>query len=217
MSNFMIENQIINLMDTTSIIQVIDTIYTKHFVNDTTNIANADMVELYKVLLQTESANHYNLLLILLAIVGVIFGLQWWWNKTGANSYIKKEVEKKIEGKKGEWIKEIERKVVEKQKLKIAEIEFEIYRSFAYSLIENGAKTNGIFFTAFALDKLLLFERENEFVSILTGVILTILKDLEDKKVHNINLVKEIIEKIPETLKKEKDEIFDLLNNCENV
>lgn len=65
-----------------------------------TSVSQSQITDLYKLILQQDNAHTTEFISVLLAIVVVLLGVTWWWNKQGANRYIKESV-------KGEVAKEI--------------------------------------------------------------------------------------------------------------
>jgi hypothetical protein len=61
-----------------------------------TQVTQSQIADLYKTILQQEDAHTTMFITVLLGIAALLLGVTWWWNKAGANRYIKENVKKEV-------------------------------------------------------------------------------------------------------------------------
>jgi hypothetical protein len=84
-------------------------------------VTQTQITDLYKTILEQENAHNTLFITVLLGIVVILFGVTWWWNKEGANKYIKENVAKEIENQRNVIQELIDKTVNEKY----SKLEFE--------------------------------------------------------------------------------------------
>ena len=153
-----------------------------------TTIKAQEIIDIYKTLLEQENSNHTIFIYVLMGITIIILGATWWWNKTGANSYIKKAVKNELEKKNEEISLLIDNKISEAVEEKFKEIEekfknleLELYRSFAFSIETEKNYTYSIFYWSKALEKAIEIE-EGELIRAFVDTVLYNIKKLEKKE-----------------------------------
>jgi hypothetical protein len=188
-----------------------------------TTATNQTVIDIYKTLLSQENSNHTIFISVLLGITIIILGATWWWNKTGANSFINKRVKEEFEKKKLEINSFIASTVDESIKIKIHEmdkkfitLELDLYRAFAFALEGNKMYTYSIYYWAKSLDNA-IFQEEGEITRGIASTLIANIKSLTNKTIHQIEYVKSIINKLPSTLTTEKKEILKLLEDCIDI
>jgi hypothetical protein len=182
-----------------------------------------EIIDLYKALLQQENSNHTIFISVLMGITALLLGATWWWNKIGAERFIKTSVKEEIESEQKEVELKIEKKVNEivalklkEHDIKLSEAEFDIYRSIAITLHQAALYTHSIYWLSKAIDKGVELD-QGELLRALAVVMISHLEALTVKEVHNLGVVKEIIKKLPDTLSIERKKIEELLKDCKNV
>ena len=190
---------------------------------DTTTVTHQQIIDIYKELLNQESSNHTIFISVLLGITIIILGATWWWNKNGANRFIKNTVKKEIDDKDEEIKLSIDEKINEKLKGKLKEmdekfkiLELDLYRSLGFSTGLGKMFSHSIFYWTNAIERAIELD-SGELVRAMTAKMILDIKKLEPKEIHNLEKVKKIIEKLPTTLSIEKKEILTLLNECKNI
>lgn len=195
-------------------------------------ISTQEITDLYKTLLEQETSNHNIFITVLLAILVILLGATWWFNKNGASKMIKEEVEKAIEEEKVKLIGSFNKKVskmVENKVLgygnRMKSIEANVARSMAISAKNEGIFTHSIFwFTKYLEMNLELDNQESTRIAI-DWIIAEIesLEEVEENErkdnseltpdyvqaIHSSNYILEIIEMVPDFLAQEKKRIID--------
>ncbi len=188
-----------------------------------TTITKQEIIEVYKTLLESEISNHTIFITVLMGITVIVLGATWWWNKTGANSFIKTSVKEEfnrqneslsglIDGKIDAAIK----KEISSIEDKFKGLELDLNRSFAYSLDTEKMYSHSTIYWSNSLERAIELE-EGELLRAFAETILRNIKMLEKKKIHQVDKVTEVIKKLPNTLAKERREILDILKDCENI
>lgn len=192
-----------------------------------TTISPDQAIDLYKIILEQESSNHTIFISILLGIAALALGITWWWNRSGAIEFIKKEIETKIAMQKAilttELNENIDKKIDEKLQEAMNEynrrlvlLEADLYRAFAFSLDNMESYSYSIYYWAVSMS---LFVDLDDGILVRASAeqILTCLKDNQVNEIHGLESVKSNIEKLPSTLTNEKNQILDLLKKCSDI
>ncbi len=195
------------------------------FGNDSTH------VEIYKTLLQQETANHNTFIFVLLTIVIIMLGATWWWNQHGAKQYIEIEVEKKIKVERESLIKElketIQTEVAEKFKeyeKRLIRIERDVAKSLAFGTFQSKYYDTAIFWWSKVIGAELKLDDKGQAVRLAAGALLGTLLELKkqedttNKKAYipNRDWVIKIINKLPDILNDEKKKILAELKDRED-
>lgn len=61
-----------------------------------TQATQSQISDLYKTILQQDNAHTTEFIYVLLGIVALLLGVTWWWNKMGANRYIRDKVKEEV-------------------------------------------------------------------------------------------------------------------------
>ena len=188
-----------------------------------TTITKQQALDIYKTLLEQENSNHTIFISVLLGITIIILGATWWWNKTGANIFIKTTVKDELDNKNEEIKLSIDTKIKESiedqfrdMDEKFKSLELDLYRSFAYSLDTEKVYSHSIVYWSNSIEKAIELD-EGELLRAFAETIANNLKLIEKKEVHQLEKVKTIVEKLPPTLSTEKREILTMLAGCKNV
>jgi hypothetical protein len=195
-------------------------------------ISTQEITELYKTLLEQESSNHNIFITVLLAIVVILLGATWWFNKNGATKMIKDEIDHVIQEEKNKLRTDFNKKLkkmVEKEVLgyenRMKSIEADVARSMAISAKNEGIFTYSIFwFTKYLEMNLELNNQESTQIA-LDWIIDEIesLEEVEENErkenpeltpdfvqaIHSSDYILEVIERVPDFLSKEKKIITD--------
>lgn len=188
-----------------------------------TMITKQEIIEVYKTILERETSNHTIFITVLMGITVIILGATWWWNKTGANSFIKLSVREEFEKQNDSLSSLIDGKIetaIKKELTAIEDkfkgLELDLYRSFAYSLDTENFFSHSTLYWSNSIEKAIELD-EGELLRAFAETILTNIQKLETKEIHQVDKVTEVIKMLPNTLAKERQSILDILKDCKNI
>lgn len=195
-------------------------------------ISSEQLSDVYKTMLEQESFNHNIFITVLLAIVVILLGATWWFNKNGASKTIKKEVERVISEKVSELSTEqqnfLEKKIRDEilgYEKRIKATEANVARSLAISARQSGYFNYSVFWYAQFLEKMLDIGNQEFTQKSLMWMIRSIeeLERLEDaereenqllsidyvRTVHKGKEILRILNKVPDFLKLEREKLIE--------
>ncbi|MDD3478945.1 MAG: hypothetical protein PHI42_00955 [Paludibacteraceae bacterium] len=178
-----------------------------------------NLIELYKTMLSNEITNHTIVVTILLGITVLLLGATWWWNKQGAKKTIEQEIKKKFDSEKKHLLKEIKEEIDEKskeQENRICKIEANTARSIGISAMQQKYHDYSVGWFAKYLNECLKLD-DQKSVRRIVNIIIEELSLVEENGVFNLDLLKEVTEKLPDYLTPEKQQIKKLLKGKKDI
>lgn len=188
--------------------------------------STAEIIGLYQVIIENQAANHSTFVYALTAMFLVVGAATWWWNKQGAKSFIKLQVENaKVEIQEAA-LEKIEMRVnnateshLEEHTNRIKAIEANLCKSIAIQA--SSSQRHDYAISWFAKSLIICIELQQGRPTRATlDQILAELRKIESLDNYSVLLSEEevssiasIVEKVPETLDKEKEEIKRLLDS----
>lgn len=191
------------------------------------NLKTENIEDIYKTILSQEISNHNVFITVLLAIVVILLGATWWFNKHGAKKTIQQEVKRQLKIEKAKLEKVVNKKIRKKIKrtildyeIKMIVIEADVSRSMALLARKDELWPYSIYWFTKYLD-LNMQLGEEETVRETIQWIIDEINELEkmeakekkkDKKesewlygIHEYEYVVSVIEDIPDILTKERE------------
>ena len=179
-------------------------------------------VELYKTILEQQQNSYNTLFTVLITLTTILAGSSWLWNLFIAKKQVKSEVDnfkdeltKSFIDKEVEHIEKLNTEFSKKIDTKHNELYLEISRLFGIIASDKGHHINALSWWLTCLNKSIESE-SHETIRISVDEINRILK-IEDFKEYeedhlNMEFAKDTLNKIPETLMLEKNEMFKALS-----
>ncbi len=193
----------------------LDTLTKTIVVRDTVvSISPAEMVDMYKTLLETEQTNYTTYITILLGLVVVILGFAVYWNKVGSERMMKEQLDKLVAERVPGIIAAAEKSVQRQVAKDILNHDVIIYRSLAFTLQKPETYSYSSTWYAMALIAAVRADNGRQIRAIAEEIVkeLTSLKERGVTRVYQLKPFREAIGILPTTVAKEKEQMEGLLN-----
>lgn len=193
-----------------------------------------EIIQVYQDLIQSQQETYNLLVIVFLAILGLFGALTWWWNKSGAQKFIRQEIDKTLSEQIKTLTDQFNKTIKEKidERTKDFELEFNWLRAESARLFAIGCKEKTGYFTAnavwwwsVAMSYYLISGKQGKiFVGITTENLLKRLQDaLKVKpeflkyftKAYSFKTLMQKAEAIPEEIFTKKNKIIEIINKLQ--